>query len=1008
MGHTKHTLSWRNILCAGVALISLSACAGADIPYIVDNNKGNPGGGGVSTGSGPGTSKLEGCAIPFNSELILETKGGGSLGEIKSDPRKVSPIPLRFGGSTVALFAQEFPTIDLIIENAPAAMRIQQKEGSSAQGSYDASSGKVEINNVVFIVTLLDKTSLNPMGLAPIEMPPLTLTSGSVDQAGSFGSISKQGAPLGADKSLTLVGGLAIPSSFPSDDLQGASLVVSFAGSVADLPASGNCSGSFSSGLQFKSVVSTPNGEVEREVANNTLDFGRVYVPQAGVDAAAAGDPRFFASRKLRVKNGTDSDVQANLQSTENFKISPSGSVTLAAGASKDFQIEFSAKPQSDYSEQKVPASKELSASLSFGPGSVKLAGEARRASAELMVAGTEEGAPSTIDLGLVPAAVQGSGANAKLDCKPLPGKKIPLVSRTVEVSNSGIRPLQVWHIQNAVDALAQAKDPFCAGFPTEFNRVALSQEGSAQCKTIQQNGKTYITDECKLPDSNGKLRFKVVYLPVNASSVRAAVDGKPTPDTGSLSIVSDDPRFDAAKGKESFKLNLSAGVSPDQSDVLRLAKEGSKTLVTNGGNVRVNIPNAVDSSISQKLIVMNYLDQPLSNVQISVDDPAHFEVTGAPSQVPAMPSAGTEPGKAEFTVKFTKTAGMTEGDLAARLKLKFTPQGGSESSFEANLIGSVDHKVLTGDVRMRVDFISSFFDTNLLKSAPIDTDDFRSGKFDAFRPGDLEFVFTEVPGQDGIRHVTMKHKLNVDPYNPDLLETILSLTPEDRKGVLRVYSTRLSGYPGGIEDANHDGLHDCTEPQDLHSAFLPSHCSFFYYIFGTKPGQDGIYNDETGELFFPDVKLRLLNPYHATVLDYSSNLATDTELKASISTFTFDGPTAGGLPLVPDPSISSSDIAVPDDIVKGLNSSADQQCPAGWVPWDDAKRPTFTCFVRPASPYYLRGFPARPLENGQYSIVLSMLSKIGPSGPPNNVPSFMANGRMWVAIMGRLIPSNP
>lgn len=1003
-GYTWHFKRWPYFLA--LLVLSLSSCGGADIPYIASlPSNSNPKTGGVQN---PGTgSNLQGCAIPFNSDLVLETKGGGDLGEIKSDPRKVNPIPLRFAASQVALYAQEFPTIDLVIEGAPAAMRIQQKEGSSGQGTYDSASGKIEIGNVIFVVTLLDKDSLNPMGLAPIEMPPLSLTTDSVNQSGKFGGIQKQGIALDASsKKVTLVGGLEIPNSFPSDDLKGASLVVSFEGTLADLPSSGNCSGAFSNGVQFKNVVTTANGEIEKEISNNTLGFDRVYVPQAGIDVASPGDSRFFSTRKLRVKNTTEVAIQANLQSTENFKISPQGNLNIAAGAAKDFQIEFSAKFQSNYSEQAVPLSREVSSSLSFGSASLKLAGDVRRASSELVVIGTEENSASTVDLGLVPAAVLGSGANTKLDCRNIPGKKIPIVSRKVTLENRGIRPLQILKINPPQDHLPQVKDPFCGGYPHEFIRIALAKEGNAQCKTFHQNGKDYITDECQLPDSNGRVTFKVLYWPVNASSIVQAQNATPISDTASMTLASDDPRFDKSKGKEDFKLNLSAGVSPDQSDVLRMQKEGSSVQVTNGGNIRINIANSNDSSISQKLILLNHLDQPLNNVQMSAEDAAHFEVLQnpvPPVQVPATPNGAQEPGKAEFVVKFTKTPGMSQGDLPTRLKVKFTPQSGSENIFEVNLIGSVNHQVLTGDVRMKIDFISSFFDTNLLKSSPIDSEDFRTGKFEAFRPGDLEMVFAEVPGQEEIRHVTMKYKLGVDPYNPNLLQSILDLSPSDRKSLLRVYSTRLSGYPGGVEDANHDGIPDCIESADISQAFQPSRCSFFYYIFGTRPGQDGIYNDETGELFFPDVKLRLLNPYHATVLDYHSNLPTNTELRASIATLTFDGLTAGGLPLVPDPRLNNADIAMPDEIAKNLLASADHQCPPGWLPWDASKKPAIGCFVKQSSPYYLRGFPARPLPEGGYSVVLSMVSKINSAGPPDNVPSFMANGRMWVALLGRL-----
>ncbi len=1011
MGHTAQTFQFRTICCAFLASLLLLHCGGGDHPYTVPSKaSSNP-----STIPAPPTnvSHLKGCAISFASQLVLETKGGPSLGDIKSDPRPLQEIPLRFAGSEVAMLAQEFPTIDLVIEGAPAAMRIQQKEGSSAQGTYDSNSGQIELDNVIFVVTLLDKTSLAPLGLAPIEMSPLSLSTGSVNQNGKFGALQMQGAALdSSSKHITLVGGLNIPESFPSEDLKGASLVVSFSGSLSDLPSSGNCSGSFASGLGFKSITNSSEGEVEQDLADHTLGFDRVYVPQAGVDAASAGDSRFFSHRILRVKNNTDAAIHGNIQSTENFKIAPLGNVAIPAGAFRDFQIEFSAKPATDYSEQAVPANKTISSSLNFESGSVKLQGDLRRAAPELVIRGTEENAASTVDLGIVPAQVLGSGPSSKLDCRPLPGNKVPLVSRQVSIENHGIRPLQILKINHALDSRPQSKDPFCGGFPNEFIWIGLKPLGSSHCNTLLQNGKIYLTDQCALPDSQGELSFKVLYFPVNASSVSNAVNNVIAPDTGSLTVESNDPRYNVAEGKEPFKLNLSSGVSPDQSNVLRIQKEGSSVEVNTGANIRLNISNSTDLSLTQKLILLNHLDQALNGVKISIEDASHFEILpnpSIPSQIPAMPGNSSEPGKAEFLVKFNKPPGMTQGDIATRLKVKFTPANTSnENIFEINLIGSVNHQVLTGDVKMKIDFISSYFDTNLLKSSPIESEDFRTGQFNAFRPGDLKFIFSEVPGAEHLRHVTMVHTLNVDPFNPNLLQAILNLTPEDRKEVLRVYSTRLSGYPGGLEDGNHDGIPDCVEPLSLKSPFEASHCSFFYYIFSTKPGKDGIYNDETGELFFPDVKLRLLNPYHATVLDFNSNLLTDTELKASVATLTFDSLIAGDQPLVPDPRLSSSEIAVPDDLASTLLSNIDTKCPEGWLPWDPAKKPAFGCFMNPSSPHYMKGYPARPLNHGEYSIVLSLVTKLNPAGPPDHVPSFMANGRMWVGILGRLIQGPP
>jgi hypothetical protein len=991
-----------------LALILLGGCGGADTPFsLVDNNPSNNGqglGGGGNTGGGSGG---QGCAVQFTSTLILKAQvapgssdSADATGLITSEPKELPPMTLHLNGDQISMNGDDFQPVEILLGTQNVTVR--QKAGTTATGTYSDEDGSISLDDVEFEIT-------SPL---EIPLPAFTFTTESTgDIHGNFGNLSAQGARLDkTTKRVTLVGGFQI-DSFPLPEFVGAAVTVSFEGEVDTIPDLAHCTGGGASGVTFKEVVVDGDGhETEAGLGqNNTLSFDSVFVPQAGTDSPTPTDVRFYKVKKLRVKNQTQAAIGGMIGNQNGYTIAPSGSVSIPAGASQDFEITFGFAPVSDYSETNVPTTRTVSASLVFGSGTVNLAGDAKRAAPELTLVGTENNALSTVDLGIIPAPVLGSGTSAKLDCRPTSDRRIPVIAQKVSILNTGVRPLQIQHIHPPEDHVAQTADPYCQDFGSEFLRMSLSREGSATCQTTIVGGKTYLTDQCEIPPSgDGKVNFKVVYSPVNASPVTQFHDGQLEKDTGTLAIESNDPRFDASQGKTPFSLNLAAALSADQSSVLKIKKDGSTVEVPAGGNVRINIPNTTDGSVTQKLILLNRLDEPLNNVQITVEDTAHFEIltspTPPPTTIPAqLAGTNTEPGHAEFFVKFTKPSGATSGAFPTTLRVRFIPNGsGVENTFEVSLVGSVNYQILTGDAQMTLDFISSFIDTPLLKSSPIDSLDFRKPQFAAFRPGTLRMNFQPVQGSESLRTVTLTNLPGIEPTNAAILNNLMALSKEDRKKLVRVYSTRLTGYSGGVEDSNHDEIPDCTEPDSIEGDYVQGKCSYFYYIFATKPGVPGTYNDDTGELVFANLDMRLLNPFHNSVLDYTSSLATNTALEATISTLSIDGKFAGDVPLVPDSSIGNADIAVPDPTADAIFSNPEFQCPGNWDP-TDSTTPAFGCFISASSPHFLKGFSLRPLPNGDFSVVLTFLTRFGPAGPPGFVPSFMANGRIWVAIQGTL-----
>jgi hypothetical protein len=994
----------------GVALVlsGLVGCAGADTPFtLVDSNPASQSGPSTPPSSTPPAAG-GGCLVTFSSKIVLKTKlapGASSsadpTGLVTGDPHDMPPIKLHFNGNTVTMIGDEFQEGQLVL--GTQTIHVRQKAGTQATGTYNSADGSINLSGVEFEIT-------SPID---IPLPSFTLTTGDTGAVhGDFGDLDATGVPLANDKSMTFVGGFKI-ATFPLAEYIGAAVTVQLQGSLDSIPDPATCTGGDSaSGLTLKEVINNPDHSTSESDlgSNNTLAFGRVFVPQAGVDSPGADDPHFHVTKVLRVKNQTASAVSGTFTAPTGYTITPNGNVSIAAGATQDFQIQFGMAPASDYSESNVPTSKDMNGTLSLGTTTINLAGEARRAAPEISVIGTETSAPSTIDLGISPAAVLGSGASTKLDCRSGTGTQIPVVARKVSLINSGIRPLQIQHIHSPVQTPLQTPDPLCSGYGSEFLRMGLNVEGGASCTTVSIGGHNYLTDQCQIPVGNGKVNFKVVYVPMNASSVANASGNTLEKDTANLDVDSNDTRFTDTSGANPFRLNLLGGVSPDRSNVLKIQKDGSTVEIPAGGNLRINIPNMTDDSVMQKFVLLNHLDQPLNNVQITMADTAHFQVMNtpspAPTTIPPMSSGvGAEPGRGEFYVRFTKPSGVTSGNFPTTLQVKFVPDSsGVQNTFTVNLTGTVNHQVIQGEADMTIEFLSSYINTPLLGSSPLDSLDYRQSQFAPFRPGAMRMQFDPISGSDTKRSVTIINSPGLEPTAPNILNNLRALGKSERAKLVRVYSTRLSGYPGGVEDGNHDGIPDCTDPESINEDYQTGRCSFFYYLFATKPGNPGTYDDETGELIFPDIDLRLLNPFHATVLDYLSTEATNTTLKATVSTLTVDSKFDGDVSLVPEPSLNTSDLPVPDTAAQAIFASPEFQCPEGdaWKPTDPVK-PAFGCYIDHSSPHYIKGLSLTPLPDGDYMMILTLVSRFSSAGPPEYVPSFMAGGELWVAIQGRL-----
>jgi hypothetical protein len=995
----------------------LSACGGADTPFSLVKPATNPGGsadppgggGGGSGGGGGGGGGQQGCLVNLTSDLTLEAQGGGTLGDVKSDPKSIPPIPLRFSFSgdqaTVTMNSTEFPSATISLNGA--SISVKQKDGTQASGTFDPSKGSLTINNISFTVS---------GAIGTFELTGLALTTENIDQPGDHGNLSATGSRLDQDKKIKLVGGVKIPAgTIPGfADLDNAALVVTFDGSFDTTPDPSTCTGSGgggASGLVLKEVVTAADGtSTEQDLAaSNTLNFGGVFVPQSGTDNPQPTDTHFFKTKTLRVKNSTSSAVSGTVNNSNGFVITPNGSVNIVAGASQDFKITFGFQPVTDYSETNVPATKNVTASLSLGDSTISLAGVAKRAGPELTLVGTETNAPATVDLGQVPVFVTGSGASARMACPPPNG--VPVLARKISIQNTGVRPLNIQSIHAPVDTdTDNTADPRCITYGAEFQRMALSVEGGASCQTQTISGRSYLTDHCAIPVGNGKVNFKVVYLPKNASTVRDN-----SKDTGEMTIPSDDPLYATTP----LTLTLQASVSRDTSDLLALRKKGSSFSSRNGGNLTLNIKSQSDTSLDQVLELVNSSSDPLQNVELTLSGSgaSNFQICSAnaagalsncnnsnPGVITTIPAmAGTAPGVQAFGVKFINPPGNDPGPFPAILTVKYVPAStitssnpqGANNTFQVTLLGTVALNPLNGKVKVDVEFISAFLAPSPVQTTT-DSLDLRKPANANYASGALRLILTPEDPNDPENPI---RNVQIDMPDPDTTD-LVHLSKTERRKLIRVFTSRLSTCSASGGDCPTDDTPTCTDPESVAGPYQNGGCAFFYYLFANG-GEPGKFNTETGEMTLPNLKIRIQNPYHRTLGSYSSTSLTDSRLKATLTTLTFNTKVANGVQLITEPRVSS--LAIPASSVNSFNP-----CPPGWDPTDDASpKPEFTCYLSrtsSSSDAFMRGRPAQTVGPGEQEIVLSMVTRFSPNqGTPDFIPFFMEDAEMWVAIQGRM-----
>ncbi len=1004
----------------------LSACGGADNPYVVlppsaSGPGTTPGVGPTPPGSSQCDAKLTQVKVKMNGKAQAGAPGEDipGTGIFSSNEIDFPDLPLTFNGNEVKLKESKFPR-DAVI-NLGVDINVRMVSGTEGVGVYNPETKSIELNNVRFEI------QASALGNAYITLNPMNFTTGHVEIVGNQGPATADGQPIQEDKSVKLVGGSVVPADFGGTSavarpLQGGAMIISFSGVMERTPDASPCSDN-DSGIRIFELVGSGSDAQESVLGeNNTLGMGSVFVPEAGVDTISASDERIVKTKRFRIKNASAAAVSGSFDNREGFVFEPAGAFQIAPNQNKDFSVTYRASSPADYST--VPASQDKTYSSSVGGTQFNIKALVKKAGPELLITGTEESARSTIDLKNVPAKVFGMGRATRLRCD---AQSPPIfIARKVTIENKGTRDLVINHINRPVDAVEQIVDPGCSGgYGSEFVRLGLKLENGARCQPDTQGNPT---DRCTLPHSgNAKLSFKVMYYPMNASSIVNAQNGAPQQDAATMTIENNDVNYAATQNK--LTLTLNATVSPDQSDAIAVSKakrtglsnpEDSGKVIRGQGATRLNIASDSAPSVEQIFFLRNNAQEPITITEIKVDedDVGNFEVLTTPARPAMVPaaSASGDPGFAQFAIRFSKLA-LTRA--TTKLKISFrSASSPAITEFKITLNGSVNRQAFIGRMKLSSKHISAFINDSDGNVGAIDSDDYRGTRNLNIRPGDLILNFEAAPDRPDdpyLRKVTIEPALGISPNDANILERVRSLTKIEREKLFRVYSTKFTrGY--GVNDVRVDGRPDgdvvCTEPERINGPHQEGTCAYFYYILANKAMEPGYYDDESGELILPDLDLKLVVPWHKDVAGYTPQTLSVMEMKATLTTLALDSntiPAFDGLQTAFTLVASGINFILPQNYLSAgpLLTDPNTACPAtNWEPSDwNETLPKFGCYVPNSTRLVLKGFPFQEKEDGKYWGGIAMVTKFAGagatygSGQPQNVPFFLQNQTMWVAI---------
>ncbi|HCU24502.1 MAG TPA: hypothetical protein DF383_05750 [Deltaproteobacteria bacterium] len=607
-----------------------------------------------------------------------------------------------------------------------------------------------------------------------------------------------------------------------------------------------------------------------------------------------------------------------------------------------------------------------------------------------LSVAGQEES--ERIDFGAAAVVLRSQDGKQEIDCSGADFRGA--LAKRVTIRNSG-SATRVLKFSQPVDTDGDRKAPLCDG-SAEFVRGSITEAGGADCEKVKVGGKEFPLGNCSLPPGSGEISFSILYVPFNFTA--ASDGGAPAPDTGELAL-----EYGAA---EPFVLKLSGLTIPDLRDTFSLAKVNhgliSPREIRNKGSLKIALESAGSAPFTQRVVLKNSGPDSWEDVTLEFEKGDIF--SGSVPDPKRLGAASAEPGKMEFDLVMKAGAEEVVTDTMTLRMVKAGSRSASrpdgiETRLVIQLLGTVAVPRLTGRVFLQFDFLTALIDHSVL-GEPLESIDYRAHPESAPEP--LELLFT--PRQDPDYQDVALQAHPVDAADP-------ALSPADRAKLLRVFSARSSIGRNGERLGPSDEADRCDEAASLLVPYRSGDCSYFYQ--NIQSSEQGLFDNESGQLTLPGVVLRMQNPYHADILGLwpasdpsgTPDYKMDAVLPLTFTTHLMDRSSfeEGGqsFELLPDGRISAADLAVKDKRVGPA-------CPETYL--EPGTAPHLQCYLS-SDGRYLQGHEAT-LRSGQkkyYDVVLVGIGRFPPGGPGTsnpNLPWFLGdNGgsRIYIAIQGRI-----
>jgi hypothetical protein len=597
----------------------------------------------------------------------------------------------------------------------------------------------------------------------------------------------------------------------------------------------------------------------------------------------------------------------------------------------------------------------------------------------------------SSIDFGASAAVLKNGDGQTVIDC--LEASNRTMVSRLVTIANTGSEE-KTLRFGQPQDSDFDRKAPLCGG-NNEFVRGTISIKNGASCQSVVVGGKNFPIGDCTLPGAkNASISFPLFYLPFNYQDPGSG--GAPVSDVGFFS-------FDY--GAESpFTIQLKGHTVPDFRDVFAVSKilAGTESIkeVRNRGTVKIALDESAVLPFVQQMVLKNTGTDDWEEVSFTFEKGDVFSIDSA--VVNRLPPADeNNPGRMEWQLKFNPQGTAVNTDTLTIKMVKVgsitpeTPQG-IEARIVLNLLGTVGVPKLSGELRLRFDYLSALID-HIALDKPTESIDYRQIDPET-APEPVRLVFHDTAHED-IKEVEIFAPL-IDVTDP-------GVTLAQRKRALRVFSSRATVGRNGERLSATDTIDKCDEPLDINRSYQAGDCSYFYYSI-LNAGK-GLYDDETGHLTLPDIVLRFQNPYHADIIGKwpasnpfaNPDYLMDTQLLVTFSTHILDRNLLeeGGrtIDLLPDDRVS-----VPELVVR--SKPLGDPCPAGIF---ENTEPNFRCFLSTGE-RYLEGkaVTLRADQTEGYDVVIVGVGQFPSLIQDPELPWFLGEDggtRIFISILGRI-----